>query len=98
MICLRCSTQERQGKFASICDREGGQCTWSPGDGAPKQRKLHYRRHYLHLDVAYPCRRVSSGSDHRVVNRVLGACPGAYADEKDHRAIGSDLRGCFCAE
>ena len=44
------------------------------------------------------CRRVFPGPNHQVANRVLGACPGVYADEKTHRAIGSNLPGGFCAE
>ena len=38
-----------------------------------------------------------SGRISRLARRVLG-CPGVYTDEKDNRAIGSNLPGCFCAD
>ena len=63
-----------------------------------KRRKLHYRRHYLHLAVCAFSLRVFFGRIGKLAKRVLGAPPGVYADEKDHRANGANLPGWFCAE
>ena len=69
-----------------------------PGDDLLRQRKLHYRKQYLHLAVCAFSRRVFSGRNPALAKRVLGACPGVHADEEDNRAIGSNLPGRFCAE